>query len=140
MTDEKYPVVFCPYCHERAKIVFGTTIYPHRPDLADKMFYQCAPCDAYVGCHPNTDRPLGQLANAELRKVRREAHMAFDPIWKNKLMSRTRAYDWLSRSLGIPKHRCHIGMFDVDLCKKTVEVCRSRNVTPSKKNQEITSD
>lgn len=113
----------CPYCNAPAKLVSGKEIYPHRADLFKKSFYQCEPCDAYVGCHPGTIKPLGRLANAELRKAKSAAHAAFDPIWKNSVMPRSNAYQWLAHKLGIEKHKCHIGMFDVETCKKTIVIC-----------------
>lgn len=118
------PAPICPYCHQPSKRVSGADIYPHRPDLAHKVFYQCAPCDAYVGCHPNTTVPLGRLANAELRAAKMKAHAAFDPIWQSKRKTRTEAYDWLSKKLGIVRQYCHIGMFNVEQCELVVVACR----------------
>lgn len=117
--------VICPYCDKPAQLVTGDKIYPHRHDLFAKLFYQCAPCDAYVGCHPKADAhghggigdgavPMGRLANAELRRAKQAAHAAFDPLWKSRSMSRKEAYAWLSKELGVSKSNTHIGMFDVD--------------------------
>ena len=113
----------CPYCNQEAHQVGGAAIYPHRPDLYAKKFYQCVPCDAYVGCHPGTTTPLGRLANAELRKAKSEAHLAFDPMWKSKKMSRHAAYIWLAAKLGIKPADCHIGMFDAHDCHRVIETC-----------------
>lgn len=115
----------CPYCGERAVLVFGTKIYRHREDLHDKNFWLCVPCGAYVGCHPNTTRPLGRLANAELRAAKMAAHAAFDPAWKSGRLSRREAYRSLAKRLGLPESKCHIGMFDVEMCRKVVEVSSS---------------
>lgn len=60
----------CPYCNQDSKLVTGAKIYPHLPHLHARWFYQCAPCAAYVGCHPDSTLPLGRLANAELRRAR----------------------------------------------------------------------
>ena len=114
----------CPYCFQEAKLVTGKVIYPHRSDLRAKWFYQCAPCDAYVGCHPNSMNPLGRLANAELRMWKQSAHHVFDKLWKRKLMSRTDAYKMLAQKLGISEKVCHIGMFDVDTCKRVIALAR----------------
>jgi len=115
----------CPYCGERSELVDGTVIYPHRPDLGSKNFYRCAPCNAYVGCHPGTITPLGRLANAELRKAKMNAHAAFDPLWRQGYMCRRQAYEWLAQELGIDSEDCHIGMFDVATCKQVVDVCQN---------------
>jgi hypothetical protein len=115
----------CPYCGKMSVQVSGREIYPHRPDLFSKVFYRCAPCDAYVGCHPATDKPMGRLANAELRAAKLNAHRAFDPLWRSGGKTRRSAYTWLSKKLGIPQEECHIGMFDIDTCRKVVSVCNT---------------
>ena len=115
----------CEYCRKSAVLVNGEKIYPHRTDLYKLNFWLCEDCGAYVGCHKGTITPLGRLANAELRKAKSAAHNSFDPKWRNRSMSRDQAYDWLSRKLGIDKKDCHIGMFDVDMCNKVIEVCRA---------------
>jgi hypothetical protein len=114
--------MLCPYCHAEAKLVGGAKIYPHRFDLHEKRFYLCSPCNAYVGCHPGTDKPLGRLADKELREAKMKAHSVFDPLWKSKTMKRSHAYGMLAERLGISKRDCHIGMFDVATCKRVVEV------------------
>lgn len=66
-----------------------------------------------------------------------KAHAAFDPLWEAKLRKRRKergpeykkvyargsGYKWLAGQLGIPRKECHIGMFDVDMCKRVVEIC-----------------
>lgn len=116
----------CDYCQKESKLVSGKKIYPHRDDLKNKLFYYCEPCQAYVGCHNNTSKPLGRLANAKLRKWKRMAHCHFDPIWKRRQMTRQEAYQWLAIQLGISYQKCHIGMFGVGLCRKVIEACKER--------------
>jgi len=130
----------CPYCLQAAKLVGGEAIYPNRPDLFDLKFWQCAPCEAYVGCHKkgaliashpkkkfsNGTVPLGRLANAELRASKSRAHWAFDPLWKGGPMTRTAAYRWLADELGIPLERCHIGEFDVNQCRRVASLALAK--------------
>lgn len=97
-------------------------MYPRRPDLADKKFWACIPCDAFVGCHPGTENPLGSPANKDLRRERSAAHAAFDPIWKEKLLSRKAAYGWLAEKLQIEPKDCHIGHMNTELCRRTVSI------------------
>lgn len=113
----------CDYCQRKADLVGGDSIYPHRPDLASKRFYLCAPCDAYVGCHPGTEQPLGRLAKADLRRAKMRAHEAFDRLWKEQQMGRHEAYAWLSKQLSIPIEKTHIGMFDLPTCERVVGAC-----------------
>jgi hypothetical protein len=98
----------CPYCNHDAELVTGAVVYPRLPWLHEKLFYSCLPCNAYVGCHDGTVRPLGRLANAELRAVRMAAHAALDPIWKSRQLTRTAALPLAgkgaaSRDNGLPR-------------------------------------
>ncbi len=128
----------CPYCGQFSRKVGGDVIYPHRPDLHDKRFYHCAPCGAYVGCHPGTEKPLGRLADAELRMWKQRVHAAFDPIWQRRFerkssadhrykkgMARGGRYKRLAELMGIPKDECHIGMFDIERCRIAIDICAS---------------
>ena len=111
----------CPYCGVPSEPTTGDRVYPHSPALKDKVFWVCRGCDAWVGTHERTGKPLGTLANQELRLLRRQAHSAFDPLWKTGKRSRSQAYRWLSGKLGIPFDQTHIAMFDGELCRKTIE-------------------
>jgi hypothetical protein len=116
----------CPYCQNSSMLVTGAEVYPHRPDLVQLYFYRCQPCDAFVGCHPGSTKPLGRLANAELRRAKSAAHAAFDPLWKQGAMHRSSAYAWLAQMLGIAGSDCHIGLFDVEMCNRVVEICKGK--------------
>jgi hypothetical protein len=120
--------VACPYCEQSAVLVTGAVIYPRLPELADKAFYRCAPCEAHVGCHPGTTTPLGGLANKELRMARIAAHQAFDGLWRVGRMKRGHAYQWLASQLGIDQAVCHIGQFDVAQCQRVVDACNGLTV------------
>lgn len=119
-------IILCPYCNNPTSLVSAGVIYPHRPDLAASVFYNCAPCKAYVGCHKGTNKPLGRLANRELRTAKLKAHLAFDPIWKDNQLTRKEAYKWLATQLNITNEQCHIGMFDVEQCNQVLEACKKR--------------
>lgn len=113
-------VVQCDYCRYAAPLMTGEVVYPHRKDLAKLNFYRCDPCDAQVGCHRGTIKPLGRLANKELRSHKSLAHAAFDVIWKDGHMTRTEAYAWLADMIGVIPSKCHMGMFDVNKCQRVV--------------------
>ena len=131
MSDD---IPVCPYCGRPAALVMGEAVYPHRPDLYPLMFWNCAPCDAYVGCHrPGQDmgdgtRPLGTLASRGLRELRNRTHMAFDPLWRegpngsHGPMDRHAAYRWLAARLGLAVEACHVGGFDEKMCRRAIEI------------------
>ncbi|WP_278247013.1 zinc-finger-containing protein [Agathobaculum desmolans] len=70
--------VICNYCGRKAELVDSKVIY----GTSYGMMYLCRRCNAYVGCHKGTDRPLGRLADAELRYWKKAAHAVFDPLWR----------------------------------------------------------
>lgn len=82
------------------------------------MTYLCKPCNAYVGCHNNSRKPLGTMANAETREWRKKAHAIFDQLWKTKKMSRDKAYGLLKKQFGLD---VHIGECDIEWCKKIID-------------------
>lgn len=89
-------IVNCSYCNQKAQLLSGDQVYNGRWDLANKWFYVCKPCDARVGCHPKTKKPLGTLAKKHLRDLRMQAHDAFDVIWRGTKVKRGHAYHLLA--------------------------------------------
>jgi hypothetical protein len=85
--------------------------------------YICNDCGASCGCHPNTDIPLGRMADRETRQLRVQAHTAFDPLWKNGYMTRTKAYNWLAGQLGIEVSESHISWLSKEQLEKVIETC-----------------
>lgn len=87
-----------------------------------RLIYICPICHSYVNVHRNTNEPLGYPGDKELRLWRKFTHNVFDSLW-HKTGNRQKAYTWLARKLKIEQTKCHIGMFDSNLCKKTIELC-----------------
>lgn len=97
------------------------------------MAYLCKDCDAYVGCHNNTRKPLGTMANKETREWRKKAHSILDPLWKfkkgiNKKETRSYLYNQLRKSFGFD---VHIGESDIKQCIKIIEWCKDHAKTRS---------
>jgi hypothetical protein len=116
----------CPYCLRSTAYIDSSFVY----GKSFGKIYHCRKCRAYVGVHKGTDKALGSLANQELRVWRRKAHKLFDGLWQKKMSSgyskkvaRRTAYLWLSGQMKTEFERTHIAMFDVDQCKKVVELC-----------------
>jgi hypothetical protein len=89
----------------------------HEPDVFDyeQELEQAEP-------NPQSAEPGSPLARARCM-----AHSAFDPMWQSGKMSRSEAYTWLARQLSIPKHRCHMLQFDIEMCNRVVEVCTAND-------------
>lgn len=86
----------------------GKEIYPHRPDLFGKQLWKCNNCGGYVGCHPNTDKPLGSIVAKEVKQLRIRIHNKIDPLWKNNRAKRKEVYKALSDWLGYTYHTGNI--------------------------------
>lgn len=118
----------CPYCHRPAQ--FLTSLEYYGRDFGSNV-YACIPCGASVGTHRRSKRPLGTMANAELRGLRKQAHHLFDPLWRNKLMGRKAAYKILRKMMGLSKEQAHIGMFNKGQCLVLIEILSRYWGTPN---------
>lgn len=112
--------VFCDYCGRRAEYVDSKVVY----GKSYGKIYLCRQCMAYVGVHKGTDKPLGRLANAELRYWKKAAHAVFDPLWQRGPYKgyRNAAYAWLAEKMSLPLEKTHIGMFDVGQCRQAISI------------------
>ena len=109
----------CPYCQREVQKVKSKDVYGY---TGYGTVYICYPCNAYVGSHKATRKPLGTVAKIGRRNARRRAHTVFDPIWKNGISTRFEAYKWLAEKLEIELKICHIGYFDEVQCDKIVQI------------------
>ncbi len=110
--------MICPYCNKPARWVDNIEIYGKRYGESYMMWW-CKPCDARVGCHRNGRRPLGTLANKELREWRMKAHAYIDPHWKLGKMSRDQVYGILDKHFG---REMHVGESDIATCQEILKV------------------
>ena len=120
----------CRYCGGVIKLIPAKMVYgesTRRLGMEGEYVYQCQNCNARVGCHKGTTRPLGNVANEVLRLKRMEAHRVFDALWKSGRMTRTGAYRWLAGELHLRPDRAHIGGFEMDQCQKVIELCEKTN-------------
>ena len=121
----------CRYCGGIVRLVPAESVYGDsavRLGLKGEKLYQCQNCNARVGCHPGSTRPLGNLANEALRMKRMETHHVFDSFWKERGMSRTQAYKWMAKKLRLSEELAHIGGFEMDRCQRLIDLCeKERN-------------
>ena len=74
-----YSSMKCPYCGSTVEFRSADGIYKNNSKGA--MLYVCRrypECDAYVSVHEGTRVPMGLMADGHLRRLRIEAHRAFD--------------------------------------------------------------
>ncbi|WP_258087493.1 DUF3268 family zinc-finger domain-containing protein, partial [Xenorhabdus bovienii] len=113
----------CRHCRSHVKIAHHTEVFGeirgHWPWL-----YICWSCDARVGMHPDTNIPLGTLADMPTRRARQSGKEKFEQMRTFRNWERTDAYRWLAWQLGISFNRCHFGWFDTDMCNKAANICR----------------
>jgi hypothetical protein len=128
----------CPYCGGNAVLIDSAAIYNGRSYGPVWACEKYPACDSYVGCHPRTTTPLGRLADPELREAKKAAHAAFDSVWKLRLstkrredpsyrkgMARGGRYKRLAELMGIDRKECRIGKFDIEQCRRVVDLCKS---------------
>ena len=121
----------CRYCGGLILLVPAEKIYgpkaAKRLGLSGERIYQCQNCNARVGCHKGTTRPLGDVANEALRLKRIETHHVFDAYWKSQNMTRSGAYRWLSQQMRIPAKQAHIGGFEMNQCQQVIDMCGAQS-------------
>ena len=117
----------CRYCGGVIRRVTAQKVYggaaAKRLKLWNEWFCQWQNCNARVGCHRGTMRPLGNVANEVLRLKRQETHQIFDRFWQENGMTRTQAYKWLAGRMKLSEKNAHIGGFEMDQCQQVIDLC-----------------
>jgi len=114
----------CRYCGECVGLVENSEIYRGRSYGEWPYAYLCSGCRAYVGLHPQTDIPLGTLADDSLRKARNASKAEFHSLKDDRGYSRNQAYAWLAKEMGIEVDVCHFGWFEHQDCALALDICR----------------
>jgi endogenous inhibitor of DNA gyrase (YacG/DUF329 family) len=120
----------CPECGAKLEFV---------PNGQYGPYYKCEKnCGVTHGAWENGD-PKGVPGDLETINLRKAAHKKFDQLWKNEpnpKEARNKAYEWLSRKMGCPKHQCHISMFNKTQLQQVIGICEHI----LKKKQNINED
>ena len=106
----------CPKCDETP--VRSNTRYGPRLDCCGLWAW---------GDHP--------LADAATHAARRAAHDAFDPIWREGLLSRTAAYRELAKQMQLSASDCHMKLMTASQAQRVVCVAakmRARLTQPTR--------
>ena len=118
--------VYCPYCGAEAKIRPASVVYKENTLHSDGFLFVCdryPKCDAYVGAHKESRKPMGTLANGDLRNKRIQAHKVFDRMWQSGLMTKWEAYKWMQATFCLNESQAHIAMFSEYMCDRLIEAC-----------------
>lgn len=126
----------CPYCGSTVVYKSGKEMFKSCPEGVN--YYVCTnypECDTFIKTMPNSNKPIGTLANKELRMLRRDAHSYFNQLYLSGAMSKEEAYLWLANTLGCPKREAHIGQLREYSCKLIIKEsqehfkhCKPQNV------------
>ncbi|WP_298016802.1 zinc-finger-containing protein [uncultured Castellaniella sp.] len=123
--DRIDPPTDCPHCGECVGLVSNAEVYNGREYGNWPYVYLCSGCRAYVGLHPDTDLPLGTLADRNTRDERKHTKFLFKTITDERFgADRDAAYLWLAERMGIEPKACHFGFFDVAQCERAAGIIR----------------
>ncbi len=117
-----YSAMRCPYCG--STVIYRSADGIYNENHNDVMLYVCSKypeCDSYVRVHEGTTRPVGTMANGELRALRDKAHKQFDKIHKTGIMTKDDAYRWLANILQAPLSEAHIGHLSEHYCNLVID-------------------
>jgi len=101
--------MFCPECGKIAVSV----------ETKYGLKNHCKKCDLWSW---GNNSPL---VNAKTHRARIDAHYAFDKIWQSRFMTRSMAYEWLAKSLGISSKECHMKKMNFEMANKVILVSKN---------------
>lgn len=123
--DRIEPPKACHCCSGPVRLSDNSVIYNGRSYGDWPFVYRCTQCQAYVGLHPDTDLPLGIMADRATTNARKQCKSAFTRLVVSRFGGdRNRAYAWLAQALGISPTICHFGMFTQQQAERAGEICR----------------
>ncbi len=148
------PPLVCPDCGGALILQPKPAHWKIESRKKSQWVYLCArwpACRGLCSAHPD-GTPQGTPADKETRRARNLTHLAFDPLWQGAIFissyhhilkgegrgapKRKRAleriksthrrwtYQWLADRLGISFDDCHIGLFDIETCRRVYAICK----------------
>ena len=114
-------------CHCGAQAMKRPASVVHGDRAKGEYLYICSrypACDSYVGSHKKSLKPMGTLANKELRAKRIEAHRVFNLMWESGIMEKWQAYKWMAAKFGMHSEQAHIAKFSEYMCNELIIVCK----------------
>lgn len=118
-------MTICNLCGGKVEYIPNSLIFGR--SYGSGYCYRCTYCGAYVGTHKtNPKKPLGILADEEMRQLRRQCHSLFDAKWINP-KERRKAYQKLAEMMGIPLEDCHFAKFNKEQLKLALSLLGKEN-------------
>jgi hypothetical protein len=132
--QEVLPVPTCCDCCGSKRIIFIKSERKIKSSSWPYIWF-CQSCKASVFCHPETNNPLGYMADSKTRLLRRILHIKFDVIWKTGKLKRRDCYRWLALKLNISLDNCHISWLTPRQLKQAILIVEEflNNIKPEKK-------
>lgn len=118
--------VKCQYCGAKAVLRDGKYVHGDLAFPGEKLWV-CShypKCDSYVTAYDGTNRPPGILANAALRRKRQQTHNILCKLWKERIMTKREAYQWLRFKFGLSEAQAHIDRFLEYSCDEVIRSCQ----------------
>lgn len=118
-----YKIKGIPPKHPKVCNVCGGKVEYKRNHKAKSGYvYCCKKCGAWVGTHTINPRvALGELALVDVRRKRRELHLWFDNLWRDK-KERKKYYDRLAKEL--KKDECHFSQMSMEELEYAEKIVR----------------
>jgi hypothetical protein len=93
-----------------------------------RYFYGCSRHPKCAGSLPaNPDgSPRGAPRKKSLQKARNAAHTSFDTLWKEKHISRTKAYKWLQEVMGLRPEDAHMYQMTEEQCATVISMVKQK--------------
>jgi len=116
-----------PYCGQcGSRMVLKETSRYQYADGTNRKFWGCVrypECSGTVGSNAN-GKALGIPGSGPTKKYRIEAHKALERRLRGsaKGIFRGDLYRTLAKEMKIDPQECHIGMFNIEQCKKAIRI------------------
>ena len=121
----KKQTILCPYCGAKAILRPACDVYGVSERSVGRHLYVCSNwpvCDAYVSAHVRNKKPMGRLADGNLRHKRILAHRALKNYQTVTHMEKWAVYVWLQGKLGQGEHQIHIANFS-ETMDQVIAIC-----------------
>lgn len=116
-------VTRCNLCTGKVALVENKAVYGRNRGWP--WIWQCqeSGCRAYVGCHTNTYKPLGLLADRRTRTARKAAYASLEAYCNRMGIPHSNMAGWVAKQLNVSVSRSGIGWLDINQCRQLIELC-----------------